>query len=167
MVWPRPIGIGLSAYAMGKIAQDEQMAFRCPWPRGLSPTGPAVQNTGVGPGVGPDGFDMAARSLAHCASCAVASRAPATMESTSSSKLFMTVRSPSVRDSRRPLEGNAWIRPISRQAKPRRAANDRMRQASSSKLDTVTASSCKLNLSLDILSTSLAMWVRANVRLAS
>ena len=59
MVWPRPIGMGLFAYA---IEQDqlgsEQMAFGLP--HGLKdPLRKTLlsQDTGVGPGVVLDGFD--------------------------------------------------------------------------------------------------------------
>jgi hypothetical protein len=67
MVWPRPIGIGLSAYAM----EHEQMAFRLP--HGLNdPLRQALlsQHTGVGPAVGPDGFDHGgAFADAFCVLC--------------------------------------------------------------------------------------------------
>ena len=51
MVWPRPIGIGLSAYAMEQDRSgNEQMAFRLP--HGVKdPLRQALlsHNTGVGP----------------------------------------------------------------------------------------------------------------------
>src|SRR5258706_15735032 len=56
MVWPRPIAVRVCDGA--RSLRDEQMAFRLP--HGLKdPLRQALlsQNTGVGPGVGPDGFD--------------------------------------------------------------------------------------------------------------
>src|SRR5438876_11007878 len=74
---------------------DEQMAFRLP--HGLKdPLRQALlsQNTGVGSGVSPDGFDHGgAFADAFCVLCGRFPR-DATMESTSSSKVFMIVRSP-------------------------------------------------------------------------
>src|SRR6267378_2425543 len=59
MVWPRPIGIGMSAYAMEQDRSGmNRWRFVCP----MAPKDPLrqallSQGTGVGPGVGPDGFD--------------------------------------------------------------------------------------------------------------
>ena len=57
---------------------------------------------------------MAVRSRTHCASCAVASCATATIEITSSSGQVFMSRAVTPINSRRALERNEWIRPISR-----------------------------------------------------
>src|SRR6202171_3621992 len=79
----------------GRSLRDAQMAARLP-PGLKDPLRQALlsQNTGVGPGVGPDGFDHGgAFADALCVLCGRFPRT-ATMESTSSSTVFMIVRSP-------------------------------------------------------------------------
>ena len=96
MVWPRPIETGMSAYAM---AQDRSgmNKWRSRSSHGLKDLLRDTLLSGttdVGTGVGPDGFDHGgAFAGAQFVVGAVASRAKVAMDSTSGSKIFMTMRS--------------------------------------------------------------------------
>ena len=96
--------------------RDEQMPLRLP--HGLKDSlGQALlsQNTGVGPGVGPDGFDHGgALADAFCVLCGRFPRDGKNGKHEQQQGLHDRAVSNRSTILRRPLGGNEWIRPISR-----------------------------------------------------